>query len=794
MGFEALIAREPPNPEVTGLGGFEYLSAKEPEEFKEGFLKSSARYAAQVPKGIAQATTYGITTGLISTIAQGESLAELDDLEERLPELKKKFPQIQFPEKIDREKYMEALQQASSTFPTVSNIASGIEEKTRVPLEAKTRGQKFLEFASSAGKLAPKDYTFRGMNTSLPKPVLGTGVAATKEALQYAGVPEPAAELLSFAVLKKPTEGAGKISLGSKEKPSGMKERYFEDLTTEREVSASKLNKINKEVGTEFKQLSDKIVKESPLGEVSTKLANDATYKMQSRELLQEAQTIADTIAEPMGVDLLKSELKAQAKKQVKGFAPSEYDKNYAKFLEERLKEFPKGQIKAGQSVEQYRKNNAALSEYFEPGSSKALNRAKRDLLLDENRAIASAMEKQYPKSELVPVFKEGNERWTKIMDAETIEEFVNDIFKEGIDFKQAQELFDDRNINRVFNRALGDEGYAKFEQLTKDMIASQKGYKNLKKAEGLGMDELVKSAGYYFINPKVGAARTGLKVAKSAYQGILNAALQRPKFVFTWEKANNALKAGDFKTAEKLYKALDSEVEVLNRPTAKSSKPAETMIDAKVTPVSEKAPEQARIEYKEKPKAQPKPKVERSELEKEKKALKEQRREIRDKWVEETDESKIAELDTKLEKMDRELFEVEKKIRKEPKKLTPKESKDLAVKTIDQYGLTSFIEEAIDVGLVNKLEDLEPYLRKQSSFTEKIKRIEEDLGKPFGEVIKDVVPKERFKSVESPSKKLDAPKKSERWTEKEIEEAEYKYNPHTGQHEFSKKTKPKKL
>ena len=85
--------------------------------------------------------------------------------------------------------------------------------------------------------------------------------------------------------------------------------------------------------------------------------------------------------------------------------------------------------ITYGELVEQYRDNNRSLGEYFEPGASKALNRAKKDVLLDQNRAIASVLEKTNP--ELSKVFKEGNERWSKIMDVEAIDSFVSDMFPE---------------------------------------------------------------------------------------------------------------------------------------------------------------------------------------------------------------------------------------------------------------------------------------------------------------------------------------------------------------------------
>ena len=161
-------------------------------------FKSIARWLYQIPAGVMQAATYPmdlwnlIGTGLSLDPGEIEHLRKVSE-REGIP--------------FDENKYMEAVQKAYETFPTQSNIERFIEEKTGAPFEPKTRGQKFLRFASTATKLSPKGATIRGFKTPLPKPVLGTAVASTAEGLKEAGVPEPIADLLSFAILKKLPKG-----------------------------------------------------------------------------------------------------------------------------------------------------------------------------------------------------------------------------------------------------------------------------------------------------------------------------------------------------------------------------------------------------------------------------------------------------------------------------------------------------------------------------------------------------------------------------------------------------------
>lgn len=190
------------NPDVNP---FLQLSMEEPQE---GFWKSSARLGLQIPQGIAEGTRLGLAASAWQLLAQGEVLDP-----EEIDRIKMISEREGVP--FDENAYYDAAQQALGTVPTVHNIGSAIEKKTGIPLEAKTGPQKFLRLASMAGKatpkagseLVPQGTTFRGMNTNLPRPVLGAGVAGTSQVLQAAGVPEPFADIAAFGVLKGVTPG-----------------------------------------------------------------------------------------------------------------------------------------------------------------------------------------------------------------------------------------------------------------------------------------------------------------------------------------------------------------------------------------------------------------------------------------------------------------------------------------------------------------------------------------------------------------------------------------------------------
>lgn len=520
------------------------------EEQEEGFLKSSARYGLQIPLGIAQATIPGIISNLMQALGTGSALEE-----EELEQLRKIHDRLGVP--FDEEKYMESLQQASEMFPTPSNIARMGEEATGLPLTPQTKGQKLLQLASSAGKFQTGAASQKATSAAI--------APATAYGLEEAGLPEPAAELAGLIA-----SGGGKfapeIEVGKATKPSGLVKRGFEKLEKPREVSENKIGQINEKLKKDFEEISDRIIKESPIGETAENLRNDPTFKQESRELLNQAQVIADSIKEPILSKVMKKELADTTAKKVKGFALSEYDKSYMKYMKESLKDILPEKITAGELVEQYRKNNGALGEYFEPGSSKALNRAKKDALLDQNRAIAKVMEKSFPESELTSVFKEGNARWTKIMDAEAVDDFITDIFSAKVDYRKMHEFFDKQGYDRIFKRALGEKGYADFEQLMTDMLSSENTYKMLKVAKDKGYQELFNTGLAYVLHPKIAASKVGYDLVKGTYKTFMNSLLDKPQIGITFKKAIKELKKGDFEAAQKDFKILDEEIEILQK------------------------------------------------------------------------------------------------------------------------------------------------------------------------------------------------------------------------------------
>lgn len=180
-------------------------SAEQPQttrqEAEESALQQTNRTLAQIPQGLAEFTPPGLISSGLQFFGIGEALTGYNELEERLPELKKKFPQLDWPEKIDKEKYMEAVRDASESFPTVANIGRMIEEQTGIPLTPKSGLDKAIRFIANIAK--------GGAGNIPEKIVRGVKGEVMKEALEHVGVPEEAADIfgLYYGLHQKTPEG-----------------------------------------------------------------------------------------------------------------------------------------------------------------------------------------------------------------------------------------------------------------------------------------------------------------------------------------------------------------------------------------------------------------------------------------------------------------------------------------------------------------------------------------------------------------------------------------------------------
>lgn len=170
-------------PEKTTGGDFEW-GESEPIE-GDSFMQSAFRAMWQPVSGFASTTVPGLIGDAWEAWGRGEALLAKQEYEDNRGRLKELFPFADFPP-IDEEKYMQAIDDATSIIPNVHNIERAVEGQTGLPLQAKTKLQKGLRLAGSAGNL-----TSGGVAN---KATAATTAPLVSRGLQEAGVPEGIAD------------------------------------------------------------------------------------------------------------------------------------------------------------------------------------------------------------------------------------------------------------------------------------------------------------------------------------------------------------------------------------------------------------------------------------------------------------------------------------------------------------------------------------------------------------------------------------------------------------------------
>lgn len=533
-----------------------YTNNPTTQKEQEGWGKWLLRSLYQIPSGLAQAFTYPLD--LLQMAATGSALDH-----ESIDELKRAHEQLGKP--FDEEKYRDAALKLHEMMPTQGNLERMIEEQTGFPTQAKTTGQKVLKLGSSAAGFTP--------GTLTQKATAGVTAPAVSQGLQTAGVPEPVADIAGLG-LGTAAGSFGPKAIETVKKPSGLTERQFESTIKPKKVTEKRFGKINEALENDFKQISDDLIKSSPVGKTHAELESNPLFKSEVADKFKEVEKLAETMPTEFDTIVVKKAIAAQAGTKISTkLAPSEYTKEYNKLMSKFIKETPKGKAGAKDLVRTYRNNNKDLAGAFDPGKSRNFNTAKKDALLDYNRAIAKVIEKEFPDTEFAKLFPQTNKEWSQIVDSEKMNEFINSLFQGKVNHNQAKEFFDSKFTSAPFKRALGEE-YPKFEQLMKDVLTTERPYKMLKVAKSKGFGELAETAGLYILNPTAGKIKKGFDFAKDGVRRLINMSLDKPKFTLKWHKAIDSLKKGDFKSAEKEFEALDSEVNKVMEKEAEAIKP----------------------------------------------------------------------------------------------------------------------------------------------------------------------------------------------------------------------------
>ena len=570
------------NPEEDEVEGYEQYTTPEIEEEKDNRALNAARWLFQAPLGVLQKFTWWSDVAMM--IGAGDALdhEEIDRI--AIIADRNNIP-------FDKDEYVAGVWDAMDLWPNQSNTERELERVTGLPFTPKNKGQQLLRLGFTGG-------AFQKGSVGRKAIAGATTVAATKasevgieKGLEAVGHDEETAKRVSEKVAPYVglatgvTAGTLAPRVSIKTKPSGLTARRFEKIKGTTKVTPARKDAIKETLETDFRKIAGEIIEESPKAETFKEVIENPTVKAEATEGFKKVEELAGRINETVHTDKVKYHQLRRRQQQKRGPTPTEYDEAYDKYALDSINKTPAKAFTIKQYVNQYRKNNEALTGYFEPGASRNINRAKRDAILDHNRAITDMFEELFPDSEFTKSFKEQNQRWADIKDAEFIKDFIDDMFDGKINYKKAKSILDDKNTAFKFERFLGKEGYKKLKQLTKDFLEQEPFEKQLKVADSQNMGSAMREIAAWLIHPALGTLKTGAKLAKHAWHMLLD----KPQLSVDWKAGIDAFKAGRFQEAEEIFEKLEdtvkAELETPAPPPAVIGKPPKQGETIDITP-----------------------------------------------------------------------------------------------------------------------------------------------------------------------------------------------------------------
>jgi hypothetical protein len=313
----------------------------------------------------------------------------------------------------------------------------------------------------------------------------------------------------------------------------------------------------------DFDNATNKIKETSPVNTIENAVKENPNFVNELESEFEKVNKIAEYIPTQTPKKVLRQKLMEKIDKStIKGLSESEYEVEKNKFFKSNIKKIQDGNFKAVDLIDQYRKNNKELSQYYDPGRSYAYNRAKKDALLLYNEGLSDIITSKYPETNLGELFKETNNKYSQLMDYRAINEFTESLFKEKIDYNKARKFFDNENIRRPFERGLGKQGFEDFKTVMKDMLSTESGFKQLKIAESKGWLDLANNAKFFIFGPKIGSAKTIYSIGKDLYKEFMDLSLTNPKYMRDYRFGYENLKNGNFEAASKTFSQLKKDVE----------------------------------------------------------------------------------------------------------------------------------------------------------------------------------------------------------------------------------------
>lgn len=556
-------------------------------QLPEGAGKGAARAGLQIPLGIAEGTGLGLGGQLLNLAGAGESLAELEDLKERIPELKKKFPQLpweNFDENNFEQKYREALQTATNYNPlTVGGLGQITEDITGLPTgHPKTRGQELIRTGAAAGKFAP--------GKLLEKTIRGASVPAISKLLSSQGVPEGLADNIAFLLSQTP-KGKG-IKESKLELPKGKAKAFEPEFKLENEKYPSGLTKpraaVEKrpELGIITPSQQEKAI--GDLNKEAAKL---------TKEKFHESFPTAKKLEEGFNFDAAFNkgfgELEAQAAKAnphidiapFTKFLRSEAEKyrgiptldSEAKKIMKWIEDFrsePQSGLKNLMRI--YRSVNRELKRTFDKAKLSGVPNHYVNFLTRANKEISTAIRNTLPEnSEWMRRFDLMNKVYKNFRDAEKVSSILRPLLQAEPTAANLRKFANDPKLQKALELRMGKDAAGEIIQIAKDLDAATKAINRLSAKTIKELDDIYPIP-LLLAGMKIPGLGFAIKKSAEIARRIYGTNLTKPATRKVYREAVEAATKGDIPAYKKATDTLQKEQGLIgyNEPKLLEHKP----------------------------------------------------------------------------------------------------------------------------------------------------------------------------------------------------------------------------
>jgi len=522
---------------------WEVISPGTPEE-PESRIKSATRAIAQPILGWAAKYTYPLD--LLSLAATGESLGEFEELQERLPELQQKFPDMGVPSELDQEKFMEALQTAQETFPTQHNIESLIERTTGAPLSPKSTLDKMLRLGGMGAGFQP--------GSMGQKAISGTAAPLISQGAQTFGIPESLADILGLGASSLRLQpGATKAAAEELAQPA-VKETFTSGIEKPRAVESRHLKKGRitpqqeaeaiERLNTQAAEITKKKYHEKhPIGK-QIEEGFDFYEKFDKDFNQLEKMTKKENI--PINIDPVSKFLEETFEKYHGVVSPPED----AKYILKEAEAFAKNpQAGLHNLLKNYRSYNSKYIDVIDRPNA-------RKWLEDMNKAISKSMENTLTeKSPIMQLFKSSNAEYAAFKKATEAKKLLEPLLGGELSAARLKNISENAKTQSRLHRSMGNETADELIQLSKDLKKATEAINKIPKKEFSKMEALF-SAGSV-LNGGIFAGLHGAFKGKEAAQRAFGYMLLNAKTRKNYGNVLKALAKGDPKSYEQALKTL---------------------------------------------------------------------------------------------------------------------------------------------------------------------------------------------------------------------------------------------